>query len=161
MADRRQLGYVSSTTAQTIYSLPDYGTATGGIGSPTSVTISGINYQYLQFNATGTLTVTKSGLFDIYIFGGGGGGGGSVFTAVGGGGGAGGATLDTIYLDTNQTITIGGGGAASGGQGVDSKIQQTSLTSVQPAFVYGGGYGGGYWGGAGKAPATGGSARRR
>ena len=93
-----------------------YGLATGGIGSPTSVTIGGINYQYLTFNSTGTLTITKSGLFDYWVAGGGGGGGsGSTsFNAIGaGGGGAGGYSTGTIYLSANQTVTVGGGGGQS------------------------------------------------
>ena len=60
---RSYLGYVSSQTTDTIFA-GTYGTATGGVGSPTAVTISGTNYEYLTFTATGTLTVTKAGLFD-------------------------------------------------------------------------------------------------
>ena len=87
----------------------NYGTATGGIGSPTSVTIGGINYQYLQFNATGTLTVTKAGLFDVLLFGG---GAASPQTTIPmGGAGGGGISQQTIYLDANATVTIGGGGS--------------------------------------------------
>ena len=93
-----------------------YGTATGGIGAPTSVTIGTTNYQYLQFNATGTLTVTKAGFFDFLLVGGGGyggrtsygGGGNSTGFNYTGGGGGGGVTVATVYLDANVTITIGG-----------------------------------------------------
>jgi hypothetical protein len=42
-----------------------YGTATGGIGAPTAVTIGGVDYEYLTFNATGTLTIVSPGLFDV------------------------------------------------------------------------------------------------
>ena len=48
-----------------------YGTATGGIGAPTAVTIGGVDYEYLQFNSTGNLTITKAGLFDVLVIGGG------------------------------------------------------------------------------------------
>ena len=70
MGSRGTLGYVSGYAVQT-----NYGTATGGIGSPTSVTIDGLNYQYLQFNATGTLSVLSAGFFDYLLFAGGAGGG--------------------------------------------------------------------------------------
>jgi hypothetical protein len=60
---RRQLGYISSLITEQV-PLMSYGTATGGVGSPTAVTISSVNYQYLTFTSTGTLTITKAGLFD-------------------------------------------------------------------------------------------------
>jgi hypothetical protein len=89
-----------------------YGAATGGIGSPTAVTIGGVNYQYLTFNSTGLLTITKSGFFDFCAIGG---GGGALSIGIGGyaggGGGAGQVSIASVYLDTNQTITIGAGGA--------------------------------------------------
>jgi hypothetical protein len=50
-----------------------YGTATGG--SSSSITVGGINYTLLTFTSSGTLTVTKSGLFDLFVIGGGAGGG--------------------------------------------------------------------------------------
>jgi hypothetical protein len=108
-----------------------YGTATGGIGSPTAVTIGGVNYQYLQFNSTGTLTVTKAGFFDYCAVGGGGGLLYGVSYATGGGG-AGQIRFGSVYLDANQTITIGAGGAKfirninSLTQGGDTTIAATS-----------------------------------
>ena len=87
-----------------------YGTATGGIGSPTATTVGGINYEYLTFNATGTLTITKAGFFDYLAIGGGQGSARIVASEAGGGGGAGQVVIGSIYLDTNQTITIGAGG---------------------------------------------------
>ena len=123
-----------------------YGTATGGIGAPTAVTISSVNYQYLTFNSTGLVTVTKSGLFDFCAIGGGGGavsvGGGYA----GGGGGAGQVSIAQMYLDANQTVTIGAGGAlVSGGftQGSNTSIAASSpfaffasgnISSVAPTF---------------------------
>jgi len=89
-----------------------YGTATGGIGAPTAVTIGGVNYEYLTFNSTGTLTVTKAGFFDYLAIGAG--SGGTYWTSVaraGGGGGSGAVTVNSIYLSTNQTVTIGAGGS--------------------------------------------------
>ena len=51
-----------------------YGTATGGTSS--SITVGGKNYTLLTFTSSGTLTVTKAGLFDVLVVAGGGGGGG-------------------------------------------------------------------------------------
>ena len=88
-----------------------YGTATGGIGAPVSTGVlgDGFTYNFLTFNALGTLTVTKSGLFDCLIFGGGAASPGTTIATPGGGGG--GISRQTIYLDANATITIGGGGS--------------------------------------------------
>jgi hypothetical protein len=88
-----------------------YGAATGGIGAPTAVTISSVNYEYLTFNSTGLLTITKAGFFDFLAIGGGQGAARIVASEAGGGGGAGQVVIGSIYLDTNQTITIGAGGA--------------------------------------------------
>jgi hypothetical protein len=88
-----------------------YGVATGG--SSSSITVGGTAYTLLTFTSSGTLTVTKSGLFDVFAIGGGGGGG---FYSVnndgrGGGGGAGGGTgIVTAYFTANQTVTIGAKG---------------------------------------------------
>ena len=70
---------------------------------------------------------TKSGLFDVLTFGGGGAGGVISVAAVSfycGCGGAGGVQQSTIYLDANQTITIG-----AGGSGATAAIDPTSGTS--------------------------------
>ena len=93
-----------------------YGVATGG--SSSSITVSGQDYTLLTFTASGTLTVTKAGLFDVLLVGGGaggGGGGGDADRSIrsGGGGGAGGIVQSTIYLDANQTVTIGAGGSGT------------------------------------------------
>ena len=85
-----------------------YGTGTGGTVLPSPPT----GYSGVSFTSTGTFTVTKAGLFDVYIFAGGGGGGSTISTAIGGGGGAGGGVQATVYLSANQTVTIGAGGAA-------------------------------------------------
>lgn len=88
----------------------NYGVATGGTDLGTR-TVSGINYKVLEFTATGTLTVTNAGLFDILLVGGG--GGGYAISLYGAGGGAGGVLQQTVYLSANATITVGGGGTAS------------------------------------------------
>jgi len=85
-----------------------YGVATGG--ASTAITVGGTAYTLLTFTSDSTLTVTKAGLFDVFVLGGGGGssnGGGNAA----GGGGAGQLTQTTAYFSTNQTVTIGAGGA--------------------------------------------------
>ena len=64
----------TSSSAATFFSGggANYGAATGGTGV-TSTTVGGVNYAYTTFTSTGTLTVTKAGLFDVLLFGGGGG----------------------------------------------------------------------------------------
>ena len=106
---RSYLGYVSSQTTDTIIAMNAYGAATGG--SSSSITVGGEAYTLLTFTSSGTLTVTKAGLFDVLIAAGGGGGGGGNGTDFhGGGGGAGGVQTSTVYLSANATVTIGGGG---------------------------------------------------
>jgi hypothetical protein len=118
-----------------------YGVASGGTGLPVSVTISGTDYQYLVFTSTGTLTVTKSGLFDVMLCAGGAGGGSYQATANQGGGGAGGINVSTIYLDANQTVTIGAGGAAST-RGSQTTLGSTTIGSNVAPVAVGGGKGG-------------------
>ena len=88
-----------------------YGAATGG--SSSSITVGGINYTLLTFTSTGTLTVTKAGFFDFCAVGGGGGNASYNNNQAGGGGGSGCLQIASIYLDANQTITIGAGSAAN------------------------------------------------
>ncbi|MFZ9891997.1 MAG: hypothetical protein ACO3FL_09135 [Ilumatobacteraceae bacterium] len=103
-----------------------YGTATGGIGSPTAVTISSVNYEYLTFNSTGTLTVTKAGLFDCLAVAGGC-GGPTYSGSPHGGGGSGSLVQSTIYLPaTTHTVTIGAGGAA----GSYTNVRVSNTTSL-------------------------------
>ena len=66
----------------------------------------GVNYKYITYNSSGTLTVTTAGFADVLVVGGGGGGSN-------GGGGAGGHLLITdAYLPAGTaTVTIGAGGA--------------------------------------------------
>ena len=126
--------YFTSASAAIFFSgsSPAYGTATGGIGAPTAVTISGVNYEYLTFNSTGTLTVTKSGFFDYMLIGGGT-GCYQISTASNAGGGAGQVSIGTVYLDTNQTITIGAGSAFSDGLSVAfNQASNTTLGATSP-----------------------------
>jgi len=93
-----------------------YGTATGGIGAPTAVTISSVNYQYLTFTSSGTFSVTKSGLFDVFILAGGASGGRrSTINTGTGGGGSGRMAWQTLYLDIDQTVVVGAGGVVQTG----------------------------------------------
>jgi len=121
--------YFTSASAAIFFSggSPAYGTATGGIGSPTAVTIGGVNYEYLQFNSTGTLTVTKAGFFDYLAIGGGGGSRQQVASRAAGGGGAGQVVIGSVYLDANQTITIGAG---SGFFAIATEFVQASATTI-------------------------------
>ena len=102
-----------------------YGVATGGTSS--SITVGGINYTLLTFTASGTLTVTEAGLFDCIIIGPGGQGGQN------GGGGAGGYLEQTLYIDANQTITVGAGNHGN-----------TSSVGTIAIAIYGGQGGSGY-----------------
>lgn len=134
-----------------------YGVATGGIGAAQSTGTlgDGFTYNYLTFTATGTLTVTKAGLFDYLICAGGGAGGSSSVTSnIGGGGGAGGIMQGTVYLDANQTVTIGAGGSPS----VDLTTQgnSSSIGGARGYSVAGGGAGG-WRGGNRNSPNRGGS----
>jgi len=139
---RRQLGYVSSLTTQTV-NVQGYGVATGG--SSSSITVGTQAYTLLTFTSDSTLTVTKAGLFDILLIGGGGGGGGATNNNGAGGGGGGGGILGldetiTVYLDANQTIDVGAGGNGStsySSAGFPSRIGNKHI-------VYGGGRGGSY-----------------
>ena len=114
-----------------------YGAATGGTSS--SITVGGEAYTMLTFTATGTLTVTKAGLFDVLMVGGGGGGSsnGGSFDKGQGGGGGGAVCQGTIYLDANATVTVGAGGSAA------SPFRQSGIASgVKEVFAHGAGAGG-------------------
>jgi hypothetical protein len=119
-----------------------YGAATGG-ASTASATISGVNYTILTFTATGTLTVSTAGLFDVLMFSGGAAGGGSGTSAsnIGSGGGAGGryVLLTGLYLDANQTITIGAGGSGASGRVHGAVGAVTTLGSLITTLRAGGG----------------------
>jgi hypothetical protein len=104
-----------------------YGAATGGTG----VVAGPTGYNYTSFIASGTLTVTKAGLFDVLIFAGGSGGHGD--NNYGGGGGSGGISQQTIYLSANATVTIGAGGAA------DSAGNPSSIGAIPNGIAAAGG----------------------
>ena len=100
-----------SASAATFFSqvAATYGTATGG--SSSAITVSGVNYTLLSFLSDATLTVSKSGYFDVVMVAGGGGGGAASY---GGGGGGGGVVQSTIYLPaTTYAVTVGAGGTGT------------------------------------------------
>ena len=134
----RLMGYVSASNIPTIVGAFPYGVATGGASSA-SVTVGGISYTLLTFTASGVLTVTTAGLFDVALFAGGAGAAGSVGgVTLGGGGGAGGVSINTVYLDANTTIQVGAGGAEAA-MGSSSCIDNTAFAMS----VAGGGTSGG------------------
>lgn len=136
MPNRRELGYVSAGSTNTVYvSTGIYGRATGGIGSPTAVTISGTNYEYLTFTSTGTLTVTTAGWFDYLAVGGGSGSAYNGGSQAGGGGGAGAIVVGSIYLSANQTVTIGAG-SSFGSIGTLQQGGNTSIAATSPFTQY-------------------------
>jgi hypothetical protein len=120
---------VSSLTTQTSFITGVYGVATGG--SSSSITVGGVNYTLLTFTSSGTLTVTQAGVFDVLVVAGGGGGFAPSSTFFVGGGG-GGWSQSTIYIDANQTVTVGAGGTTT-----TSTTGGTS--SIGTLFVVGGG----------------------
>ena len=129
----RLFGYVSASNTPTVVEQSAYGRATGGIGSPTAVTIAGVNYEYLTFTSTGTLTVTTAGWFDYLLVGGGGGANyRNIASRAGGGGGAGQVRIGSIYLDANQTITIGAGSAVWEATTLGQKAGDTSIAATSP-----------------------------
>ena len=140
-------GYLLALSASTftffnLGSGANYGTATGG--SSSSVTVGGINYTLLTFTTDGNLVVSKTGLFDVLMFGGGGGGGSTQDNSVsGGGGGAGGYVQSTVYLTAaTYAVDIGAGGVGTSTptNGFCSSIDTTARSLSVP----GGGFGGGY-----------------
>jgi hypothetical protein len=84
----------------------------------------GFNYKYVTFTASGTLTVTRSGIATVLIVGGGGSGGKQRGDANDntGGGGAGGVVRGDFFLPSGSlTITVGAG-SAEGRDGNDSLL---------------------------------------
>ena len=114
-----------------------YGVATGGIGAATAVTIGVVNYEYLTFNSTGSLTVTTEGWFDFVAVGGG--GGQRTVPSVGfsaGGGGAGQVVIGSIYLMAGtETVTIGQGSALFNNTSF-SQAGNTSITATSSRSKY-------------------------
>ena len=101
-------------------------TATG------TFTDAGIDYKYVTYNASGTLTVDTAGDAEVFVLAGGGGSNGT-------GGGAGGLLQIPVALTVQTyTITVGAGGA-SGSNGGDSTITGAGLNTALAIAVGGGG----------------------
>ena len=85
--------------------------ATGGIGAPVA---TGTGYNYLQFNASGNLTVTGAGTFEFMCIGSGASGfGGNGYNFFGLGGVGGTITQGTVALaEGTHSIVVGAGPAA-------------------------------------------------
>jgi len=108
--ERTRSGTRTATWVQRPTAGVGYGVATGGTAISPDPVIDGVTYRVLQFTSTGTLTVTKAGLFDVLCIGGGGSGSGShIFGA----GGAGGFQTNTLFIDATLTVTVGGGGGVA------------------------------------------------
>ena len=116
-------------------------------GTVTTYSSGGLTYQVQTFTASGTLTVSNSGMVDILVVGGGAAGG------VGGGGGAGGvlSVTGSAYLPSGSlTVTVGAGGAGSSGLNGNS-------SRLGDFYGIGGGVGGGVGTGIGQFGFNGGS----
>jgi hypothetical protein len=135
--------YFTSASAAIFFSggSPAYGTATGGIGAPTAATIGGVNYEYLTFTSTGTLTITKAGFFDFLAIGGGTSTGRITSIYATGGGGGGQVVCGSIYLSANQTITIGAGSSQFN---VATLFNQASSTTIGASSPFSVGAAGGF-----------------
>jgi hypothetical protein len=135
VANRRELGYVSSWNTVGVPTDAPYGVATGGTSS--SITVGGINYTLLTFTSDANLVVSTAGLFDVFLIGG---GGGSWNNA--GGSGPGGIATSTIYLPAaTHAVDVGAGGAGNT-VGLSSTIGVTTLGAHVAPIAIGGGFGG-------------------
>jgi hypothetical protein len=151
-------GGVGVTVTNTAATIAQYGAATairtgsnawtlvpftGGAGNADfsntatgTYTDSGINYKYVTFTGSGTLTITTAGYADVLILG----GGGSGATGDGGGGGGGGLIVQNVILTAGaKTVTVGAGAAGVG----SSSIGITGSYSAIDYLVAVGGGGGG------------------
>ena len=99
----------------------------------------GVNYKYLTFTGTGTVTFDRAGVANLVIVGGGGGSGAS-FGCAGGGGGV---IVQHILAGVGtSTVTVGAGGAG-GGTAIPGSQGDYSQISSLAAIGGGGGEGGG------------------
>jgi hypothetical protein len=135
--------YFTSASAAIFFSQQSatYGTATGGTGT---LATPPTGYAGVYFNSSLTLTVAKTGIFDVMAFGGGGGGGyGNNINMTGGGGGAGAYAQQTIYLTAGSYNVIIGAGGASVTEDQATNGSGTSIGNTAGNFAVGGGGGAG------------------
>lgn len=141
---RRETGYVSAYTTVQAFTDVSYGVATGGTAF-TTWTVSGTAYLGGKFTADGTLTVSRSGLFDFCLVGGGGSGvGGNAGGRAAGGGGAGQVVFCTLYFPAGTVaISVGAGAAGTSNPSQITESQNSFVgTSV---YAVGGGAGSMYY----------------
>ena len=156
MADRRQIGYVSSTISTSVVVQQPfvYGVATGGTSS--SISVDGIPHTMLTYTSSSTLNVTTAGFFDFTIIGGGASGTQNGLVGNGGGGGGAGALVlaQTMYLPVGTfAVGVGGGGSISYvngyASGRDLGPSQGAKGNTSPSSPIVGGFSGGSGVGAG------------
>jgi hypothetical protein len=105
-------------------------------------TDGGVNYKYITFTGSGTLTVTRAGFADVLVIGGGGGGGAD--GSAGQGGSAGGYIyVASFYVAAGSiTVTVGAGGAAGPSSGFPFNYGTRGADSVfSNLYAIGGGAG--------------------
>ena len=115
----------TASNAWTLVPFSGAGSANFSNAATGTYTDSGINYKYVTFTGSGTLTVTKAGLADVLLIGGGGGGG---FNGGGGGGGGGLNYVTSFYIPVGTYTTTVGAGGASQTKGVNSSLGSLLLT---------------------------------
>jgi hypothetical protein len=103
----------TAENAWTLVPFSGAGNANFSNAATDTYTDGGINYKYVTFTATGTLTMTKAGFADVLVIGGGGGGGGD--GSAGMGGSAGGyISVANYYLAAGSiAVTVGAGGTGN------------------------------------------------
>ena len=147
----------TASNAWTLVPFSGAGNANFSDAATGTYTDAGINYKYITFTGSGTLTVTKAGLADVLVVGGGGGCGNGTVEQVGGGGAGGYGYFEQVYLSaTTKTVTVGNGGAV-GAVGGSSRFDifysegggNGGLTRAAVGGVGGSGGGGGDLGGTG------------
>ena len=146
-----QAGLPNTNTVEEIAPAADFSNTSTG----TYTDGGGVSWKYVQFNSSGTLTVTTAGYADILVVSGGG-GAGSSGGFVGGPGGGGAAYYTSAALDAiAYTITVGGGGGTSGQGGLSGIKPASGFGGLRLTF-YGGGGGGSSAGGGGTGSSGGG-----
>ena len=132
-----------SASAATFFSqqAATYGTATGGTGA---LATPPTGYAGIYFNSSLTLTVAKTGIFDVQAFGGGAGGGyGNGINQCGAGGGAGAYAEQTIYLTAGTYSVIIGAGGTNVTEQVSTSGSATTIGTTLGNFAVCGGGGAG------------------
>lgn len=111
--------FFTSASSAIFFRGPAAGVGTANFTDTETGTYSsgGVNYKYITFTSSGTITFDTDGLATCLIVGAGGGGGRNIgATYPGGGGGAGQVLEDDFYFTAGTyTVTVGAGGAAGGG----------------------------------------------